>query len=167
MVQAVDEALVLALLNTTPVVDGVPTDQLADAEGARTWLQALGWPVQGNSARALREVREALKAVVRGEEGAGSLMVFLREVQATPDLANGEVRWLMDSDSARSVAVHVVMAWAQFESRYPGRMRPCANPDCARFLVDRSKANNARWCSMALCGNRMKARRHYQRSREN
>ncbi|HUB22315.1 MAG TPA: CGNR zinc finger domain-containing protein [Streptosporangiaceae bacterium] len=24
----------------------------------------------------------------------------------------------------------------------------------------------ARWCSMAVCGNRMKARRHYQRGRE-
>jgi len=33
------------------------------------------------------------------------------------------------------------------------------------FLIDRSKANAARWCSMAVCGNRMKARRHYHRSR--
>ncbi|WP_419707640.1 CGNR zinc finger domain-containing protein [Promicromonospora sp. NFX87] len=34
-----------------------------------------------------------------------------------------------------------------------------------RFLHDRSNANTARWCSMALCGNRFKARRHYQRTR--
>ncbi|WP_285584773.1 CGNR zinc finger domain-containing protein [Actinoallomurus iriomotensis] len=27
------------------------------------------------------------------------------------------------------------------------------------------RPNNARWCSMAVCGNRMKARRHYQRTR--
>ncbi|MGW0016543.1 CGNR zinc finger domain-containing protein, partial [Streptomyces tendae] len=26
--------------------------------------------------------------------------------------------------------------------------------------MDRSKPNSARWCSMAECGNRMKARRH-------
>jgi predicted RNA-binding Zn ribbon-like protein len=34
------------------------------------------------------------------------------------------------------------------------------------FLIDRSKPNSARWCSMAICGNRLKARRHYQRSRQ-
>ncbi|WP_412973700.1 CGNR zinc finger domain-containing protein [Mycolicibacterium setense] len=33
------------------------------------------------------------------------------------------------------------------------------------FLIDRSKRNTARWCSMATCGNRMKARRHHQRAR--
>ena len=45
----------------------------------------------------------------------------------------------------------------------PGRLRPCANDECRLFLIDHSKANAARWCSMAVCGNRMKARRHYQR----
>jgi predicted RNA-binding Zn ribbon-like protein len=35
------------------------------------------------------------------------------------------------------------------------------------FLIDHSKPNKARWCSMAVCGNRMKARRHYERSRTN
>jgi predicted RNA-binding Zn ribbon-like protein len=47
----------------------------------------------------------------------------------------------------------------------PGRLRACANDECRLFLIDRSKANAARWCSMAVCGNRMKARRHYQRAR--
>jgi predicted RNA-binding Zn ribbon-like protein len=54
-------------------------------------------------------------------------------------------------------------------TRWPGtaqgRLRPCANDECRLFLIDRSKANAVRWCSMALCGNRMKARRHYQRGR--
>jgi predicted RNA-binding Zn ribbon-like protein len=44
-------------------------------------------------------------------------------------------------------------------------LRPCANIECQLFLIDRSKPNTARWCSMAVCGNRMKARRHYQRGR--
>ncbi|MEU1163642.1 CGNR zinc finger domain-containing protein [Streptomyces sp. NPDC005921] len=48
----------------------------------------------------------------------------------------------------------------------PGRLRPCANPECRLFLLDRSKGNSARWCSMAVCGNRMKARRHYRRTRD-
>ncbi|GGJ34413.1 hypothetical protein GCM10010121_052110 [Streptomyces brasiliensis] len=47
----------------------------------------------------------------------------------------------------------------------PGRLRACANPECRRFLLDRSRTNKGRWCSMAVCGNRMKARRHYERTR--
>ncbi|MFD0786498.1 ABATE domain-containing protein, partial [Micromonospora azadirachtae] len=39
-----DETLLLDLLNTTPVVDGVPHDDLADAEAGREWLTAHGQP---------------------------------------------------------------------------------------------------------------------------
>ena len=48
----------------------------------------------------------------------------------------------------------------------PGRLRPCANDECQLFLIDHSKPNRARWCSMAVCGNRLKARRHYERTRD-
>jgi predicted RNA-binding Zn ribbon-like protein len=58
-----------------------------------------------------------------------------------------------------------VLAWDALARRSPGRLRPCANDECRLFLIDHSKANAARWCSMAVCGNRMKARRHYQRAR--
>jgi len=33
------------------------------------------------------------------------------------------------------------------------------------LFSDHSNANVARWCSMAICGNRLKARRHYQQAR--
>ncbi|WP_425503278.1 CGNR zinc finger domain-containing protein [Psychromicrobium silvestre] len=45
----------------------------------------------------------------------------------------------------------------------PGRLRPCANLECNKFLIDHSRPNTARWCSMADCGNRLKARRHQAR----
>jgi hypothetical protein len=38
-------------------------------------------------------------------------------------------------------------------------------PSAASSSSTTAKANSARWCSMAACGNRMKARRHYQRTR--
>lgn len=58
------------------------------------------------------------------------------------------------------------MAWSALRETMSGRPRPCANPEFRRFLLDRGKTNKARWCSMAACGNRMKARRHYQRTRD-
>jgi predicted RNA-binding Zn ribbon-like protein len=61
-------------------------------------------------------------------------------------------------------AVRAVTAWGALQEARPGRLRPCANDECRLFLLDRSRANRARWCSMAVCGNREKARRHYGRT---
>jgi predicted RNA-binding Zn ribbon-like protein len=45
----------------------------------------------------------------------------------------------------------------------PGRLRICAGDECGWLFLDSSKAGRRRWCSMADCGNRAKARRHYAR----
>jgi predicted RNA-binding Zn ribbon-like protein len=45
------------------------------------------------------------------------------------------------------------------------RLRECGAPDCAWLFVDTSKNRTRQWCSMRSCGNREKARRHYQRLR--
>lgn len=44
-------------------------------------------------------------------------------------------------------------------------VRECAGPDCAWLFMDQSKNRSRRWCDMKVCGNRAKARRHYQRNR--
>jgi predicted RNA-binding Zn ribbon-like protein len=45
------------------------------------------------------------------------------------------------------------------------RVRLCADAQCLWLFLDASKAGTRRWCDMAACGNRAKARRHYQRAR--
>ena len=47
------------------------------------------------------------------------------------------------------------------------RIRQCGNPICALYYYDTSKNRTRRWCSMAACGNRMKAAAFYQRSQKN
>jgi predicted RNA-binding Zn ribbon-like protein len=44
------------------------------------------------------------------------------------------------------------------------RVRICGSDTCAARFYDRSPAARRRWCSMALCGNVAKARRHRARS---
>jgi len=39
-------------------------------------------------------------------------------------------------------------------------IRKCANPRCILYFRDRSRARRRRWCSMAVCGNRMKVASH-------
>jgi predicted RNA-binding Zn ribbon-like protein len=43
------------------------------------------------------------------------------------------------------------------------RLRMCAAPDCRWVFYDTSRRGGARWCSMAVCGNRAKTRRYRNR----
>jgi predicted RNA-binding Zn ribbon-like protein len=46
------------------------------------------------------------------------------------------------------------------------RLRLCEGTDCGWLFLDVSPNRRRRWCSMEGCGNRAKARRHYQRQRD-
>jgi len=43
------------------------------------------------------------------------------------------------------------------------RLRECDADTCGWLFLDRSRNRSRRWCDMAVCGNRAKARRHYER----
>ena len=45
------------------------------------------------------------------------------------------------------------------------RFRICANDTCRWIFFDESRPGNRRWCDMATCGNRAKARRHRARQK--
>lgn len=46
----------------------------------------------------------------------------------------------------------------------PDRLKICGN--CGWLFFDRSKNRSRTWCDMAVCGNRIKANRHYRRTRK-
>jgi predicted RNA-binding Zn ribbon-like protein len=46
-----------------------------------------------------------------------------------------------------------------------GTVRECAAQTCGWLFVDRSRSRRRKWCDMAVCGNREKAKRHYHRRR--
>src|SRR3984893_2374248 len=162
---ATDEGFLLALLNSTPVIDGVPADDLADPVRARAWLAAAGGLGTESELRHMPRFRQARRAVVRGQQPADVLAPELQGVTSVPAIDAGRVGWTLSVAPDRALAVRAILAWDALARQSPGRLRPCANDECRLFLIDRSKANAARWCSMAVCGNRMKARRHYHRSR--
>jgi predicted RNA-binding Zn ribbon-like protein len=159
------ESLLLDLLNTTPVVDGVPRDDLADAAAGRRWLAAHDLPATEDERRALLAARDALQRIVRGDGPPAAVARFVAGVSYRPKAGDDGLDWALDLPAGRSGAARAVLAWDALRVSSPGRLRPCANPDCRLFLIDHSKPNRARWCSMAVCGNRMKVRRHYQRTR--
>jgi predicted RNA-binding Zn ribbon-like protein len=161
-----DEDLLLAILNSTPVIDGVPADSLADHAAARMWLASAGGLGTEAELKQVLRVRTTLQAVVRGAQPVDALAPVLAGMTYVPSIAGGRISWTLSGPADRMLAIRAVLAWDGQARHSPGRLRPCANDECRLFLIDRSKANTARWCSMAVCGNRIKARRHYQRTRQ-
>ena len=159
-----DEVLLLAVLNSTPVIDGAPTDSFADEARARAWLAGAGGTGTDAELRHVLEARGLLQAVVRGQRPAGALAPVLSGAARVPEVRDGQIAWTLQAPRERDLAIRAVLAWDALAKASPGRLRPCANEECRLFLIDRTKAGTARWCSMAACGNRMKARRHYQRA---
>jgi predicted RNA-binding Zn ribbon-like protein len=45
------------------------------------------------------------------------------------------------------------------------RVKECGTENCNWLFLDTSKNRSRRWCDMKECGNRAKARRHYERRR--
>jgi len=156
-----DEALLLDLLNTTPVVDGSASDLLAEPATARRWQAEHG--VADDDLADLVAVRQVLQDVVRAKSTPAALHPFLDGVHLRPVASEHGIDWRVAGATA---ATRAVLAWDRLRITSPGRLRACANSECRLFLIDRSKPNTARWCSMAICGNRMKARRHYRRAHE-
>src|SRR5260370_38415111 len=83
-----DEDLLLAVLNSTPVVDGVPTDDLADPARARAWLASAGGAGTAEELRHVREVPAALQAVVPREQPPALPAPVLRGAAACPALTD-------------------------------------------------------------------------------
>lgn len=159
-----DEALLLDLLNTTPVVEGMQYDVLTERTAAQAWLRE--HEATEAELRDLVAARNVLQAVVRGTASAVALAPYVDVAALRARSTENGVNWELDADdAAMRGALRAILAWDALRSASPGRLRACANPDCRLFLIDRTKPNTKRWCSMATCGNRMKARRHHQRAR--
>jgi predicted RNA-binding Zn ribbon-like protein len=54
-------------------------------------------------------------------------------------------------------------AYFDLVNRVPDRIQQCQHPQCVLWYLDTSPSGTRRWCSMTICGNRVKARRHYKR----
>lgn len=155
------EDLLLALLNTAPIDDG-HRRELLDGPVAKRW----GGTGSATEVGRLRRMRDALQAVIRGEPDSDQrLAVLLTPATRVPRVHPDGIEWELQAPRAELPALRVAEAWSQVATRRPGRLRACANTGCNLFLLDRSRPGTARWCSMAICGNRAKARAHAARVR--
>ena len=153
------------------------TGVVSRAQAAR--LQALAPSEADRCARALsralalrRVIRLALEAIEAGrpvKPGWVAAVNRLLRVEAGADqLVPAGAGWRLDRVPKRSdpPAALSPIARSMAELIAEGRgapIRRCANPKCVLYFYDDSRTRRRRWCSMAVCGNRVKVAGHARR----
>ncbi|MET7438772.1 MULTISPECIES: CGNR zinc finger domain-containing protein [unclassified Streptomyces] len=165
------EPLSLDLLNTRWMHEGTVRDLLTDTAGLAVWLHANGldFPARDATLRHLLHTRDALRAIADGSLEGGA-----DRVDAV--LAHGRVRVTLTpqgpgerpefEDAAWGPAWLAARDYLELLTTAPDRIRRCAHTACILHFFDTSRNGTRRWCSMAACGNRAKASRHYARTKE-
>lgn len=152
-------------------------DWLDSAANLQRWLEAVGLPSPpaGNCRlNAAIEIREALSAVLRplahGQSPPRDAVERLDGLVAgaaarrTIDPATLTWRWKTPADAADSLAPVLLDAADLITAGDRERLRFC--PACDWLFEDQTRNGRRRWCDMADCGSRDKARRYYRRTRQ-
>jgi predicted RNA-binding Zn ribbon-like protein len=131
-----------------------------------------------NRAILLREaVYRIFRAAERGDEAQRSDIEILNEalslalvhLQVQPEEDKGfQWVWAGEPDAPDRVLWHIARQAAELlTSDSLDRVRQCEDDrGCGYLFIDTTRNRSRRWCSMESCGNRAKARRHYQRTVE-
>ncbi len=93
-----------------------------------------------------------------------ALREALAHVEVVPMGARFEWGWMPDGDELDRMLWPIARSAGDLlTSPDLGRVRECAREGCDWLFVDTSKNRSRRWCSMLMCGSRVKSRRYYRR----
>jgi predicted RNA-binding Zn ribbon-like protein len=160
------EPLSLDLLNTVWMQEGERRDLLAEPGGVEAWLRTAGHAGAPADAAALREARAAIGAVVARRDDAAALNAVLARGRLLERIGPGGPERLLEVNDERwRVPWLAAQNLLDLLRAGPDRIRRCAGHGCVLHFYDASRGGRRQWCSMAGCGNRAKARRHYERAR--
>jgi predicted RNA-binding Zn ribbon-like protein len=124
--------------------------------------------------RRAREVREAIRDLLGANNGeplnAEAIDVLNRAAARSRVVAafDDHASWRVEPASEgfdQALGRLLATVFRSMSDGTWGRMKACGNPDCRWAFYDGSKNQSARWCEMASCGNRMKARAFRERAR--
>lgn len=162
--------LLRRFLNTVSFEAG--DDPLQGPDKLPQWCEAEGFECDGEAELGrLRGFREALRALAEANAGHADReasrraleaftapLVFKLEVDG--DEARLEVR---GSGVDRAIGTLVGVLYDAIRTGQWRRFKACRAGDCRWAFYDESKNGTGVWCTMATCGNRVKARRRRQR----
>ncbi|GAA2419258.1 CGNR zinc finger domain-containing protein [Nonomuraea africana] len=117
-------------------------------------------------------LREAIYALVTAriadaeydDEALGLVNATARKPPAEPQLT-AKGRWVEATpvQALSTVARHAIELLSGPDVPL---MKECANPECTKIFIDRSRGGRREWCGMESCGNKVKAAAYRARRKE-
>jgi predicted RNA-binding Zn ribbon-like protein len=178
----VGNQLALDFLNTKLVVEGEEVEMLPDRQAFERWCVAAGIGegmragAGGDSVAEVREFREQLRSAVMSLEKSVALKPEFLDVvnsllsrhpaRMVVSAGHGglakKATFAMEEDGFFWGAIAKAIAELLTEMEHH-RVRKCEH--CVIHFYDVSKKGSRRWCSMGLCGNRVKVAAYQKRRR--
>ena len=169
--------LIQAFVNTADLQPG--NEELKDPNTLQGWLVAKGLLEAGRSVdesdlRHALAVREAMRGVIGGNSDHKVYPVDLATLNEAATASRlrmrfvpgGKVRLEPEASGAVGALGRLVATlYAAMQSEDWEHLKLCDSDSCRWVFYDRSRNHSSRWCSMASCGNREKARRFRQSKR--
>jgi len=167
--------LVRQLINTIDFEE--EREQLGSPEQLLDWLSAHGLAggdscVDGRDLRKALELREALRELAAANGGAAlsaDTVAALNLVAAGAPLGvrlerdgTGRLEPVEQGFAGAIARILALVHAAMLDGTWP-RFKICHNDSCRWAFYDRSRNGSGTWCSMRVCGNRLKARAYRRR----
>jgi predicted RNA-binding Zn ribbon-like protein len=169
--------LVQAYVNTVDLEDG--PEEFSDPNALASWLVARGLMEPGHPAEAADlkhaiAVREAIRGIIGANSGAGVYPVDIATLNEAAGASRLRIRFGPDGTARLEPGVGGVVGamgrivgsvfTAMTEPDWK-RLKLCDSQTCRWVFYDQSRNHSSRWCDMAECGNREKAKRFRERTK--
>jgi|ERR1700674_2945872 len=169
--------LLQAYVNTVDLEDG--PEEFSDPGALGSWLVERGLmePELHPEAIDLKNaiaVREAIRGLIAANSGARVYPVDIATLNEAATASRLRIRFGSDGkarlepEAGGVVAAMGRIVGAVFNAMTEvewARLKLCDSQTCRWVFYDQSRNHSSRWCTMAACGNREKARRFRQRAR--
>ena len=185
----------LDFINTQMIQHGRPVDLIGDFSALMAWMVQARILDAGDAKEAIRKWggrREDLRTFERALELRATLREMVGRIadgRAVPksavDAINGLLRHRLGYAKLTRTrggferrfhvetkeAIHLLVPIAESASDLLAHcdralIKRCKNQACILFFYDTTKNHARHWCSMSICGNKIKVAEHYRRKRQ-
>jgi predicted RNA-binding Zn ribbon-like protein len=183
----------LDFINTEMIVNGEPTDVLESFDDFLSWIvqvnlvtkaqaDVAGAELNPKASTSLLEqvktfratLRQLAARIVARQPIPPSIITvinqFLSQRPGYPQLVRKKSGFEQRFHSAAAPVQNLLAPLAEAAGDLLCRanfalIKKCGNPACILYFYDTTKNHTRHWCSMQMCGNRLKVAAHYQRKR--
>lgn len=166
--------LIFDFCNTILIHPEFELELLKTEEDLRRWFAYIGYenilitPQILKDLIALRnELRNVFELLLEKEEQGiealnGVLAKYQTNLQIRCKENSCQIQYFSEKEAQGILLSELLKVFEKIELK---RIKACDNERCSHFFYDVSKANRRKWCDMDSCGNKMKAKRFYERKK--